>query len=89
MKKGDSQNLFFCLLRAGLFPVHDEQCTVDGTSETWSEVLRLAEEQSVVGLIAAGIEKGGGGCTSACEVADCWGNIADRTAKSDYECIFG
>lgn len=59
MKTGNSQDLFFCLLRAGLFPVNGKQCVVDGSSEDWNEVIRQAEEQSEVGLIAAGIEKGG------------------------------
>ena len=51
---------FFVMVRAGLFPVHCEGVMVNASfpeDVDWSEVYRLAEEQSVVGLIAAGLER--------------------------------
>ena len=52
---------FFALVRAGLwenFPVHGEGLMVNGSSNVdWDEVYLLAEEQSVMGLVLAGIEK--------------------------------
>ena len=50
---------FFKLVRAGLFPVHGEGVIVDGSifeGVDWGEVYRMAEEQSVVGLIADAID---------------------------------
>lgn len=43
---------FFALLRAGLW----ENCDVFQETVVWDEVYRLAEEQSVIGLVLAGIE---------------------------------
>lgn len=54
MKQNNSQETFFLLLRAGLWGEHvrlKELCEYD-----FEEVYRLASEQSVTGLIAAGIE---------------------------------
>ena len=52
-----TQEAFFALVRAGLFPVHGEGLMVhDYSNVDWGEVYRLAEEQSVIGLVAAGIE---------------------------------
>ena len=62
-------NAFFSLVRAGLweiFPVHDSstseaakpsaQLTIHGSEQVdWEDVYQLAEEQSVVGLVTAGI----------------------------------
>ena len=56
---------FFELVKAGLFPEREVQefksSMVQGVQEfkdvDWGEVQRLAEEQSVVGLVAAGIER--------------------------------
>lgn len=51
---------FFKLVRAGLFPVHGEGVIVDGSffeGVDWGEVYRLAEEQSVIGLAAEGIDR--------------------------------
>lgn len=57
----NSQKAFFELLRAGLwenFPVHGEGLMVNGSSNVdWEVVYRLATEQSVMGLVLAGIEK--------------------------------
>ena len=64
----NTQEAFFALVRSGLFPVHGEgfldepsgraERTVhDFSNVDWGEVYRLAEEQSVVGLVAAGIEE--------------------------------
>ena len=53
----NNQEAFFALVRAGLFPVHGEGLMVhDFSNVDWGEVYRLAEEQSVIGLVAAGIE---------------------------------
>lgn len=57
----NNQQTFFALVRAGLwenFPVHGEGFMVNGSSNVdWEEVYRLATEQSVMGLVLAGIEK--------------------------------
>lgn len=53
------QQVFFELVKAGLFPVHGEGGMVNGSfpkEVDWNVVYRLAEEQSVVGLVAAGID---------------------------------
>lgn len=51
---------FFALLRAGLWencPVHGEGLMVNGSSDMdWEKVYQLVEEQSVIGLILAGID---------------------------------
>lgn len=54
MKQYKEIDVFFALLRAGLWE-KDVQLSQFGEIN-FSEVYRLAEEQSVVGLIAAGIE---------------------------------
>ena len=63
----NSQKAFFELLRAGLWensPVHGEGLMVNGSSNVdWEEVYRLATEQSVMGLVLAGIEKTNTNCT--------------------------
>lgn len=55
-KTSDCREAFLALIRAGLWEecvsVSGERLAVSGT-----DVLRLAEEQSVVGLVAAGVEK--------------------------------
>ena len=53
--KDNTQEAFFELLRAGLFPVNNSRFSVNGSVD-WSEVYNLASEQSVVGLLAAGID---------------------------------
>ena len=52
----NSQQQFFELVRAGLFPERGARILAHGVPVDWAEIYRLAEEQSVVGLIAAGIE---------------------------------
>ena len=47
---------FFELVRAGLFPGNDARILAHGVPVDWQEVYRLAEEQSVVGLVAAGMD---------------------------------
>ena len=50
---------FLALVRSGLFSVHGDRYMVNGAfpeKVDWGEVYRLAEEQSVVGLVSAGIE---------------------------------
>ena len=52
--------LFFALVRAGLFPVHDEGFMVKESlfqDVEWEKVYQLAQEQSVLGLVLAGIEQ--------------------------------
>ena len=51
--------VFFNLLRAGLFPVHGEgnsDIRIDGTTD-WNYIYRLAQEQSVQGIVLCGIEE--------------------------------
>lgn len=50
------QHEFFELVRAGLFPGIDARILAHGDPVDWNAVYRLAEEQSVVGLVAAGID---------------------------------
>lgn len=53
----NNQQAFFVLVKAGLFPLHGKGGMVNGFDAVdWSEVCRIAEEQSVVGLVAAGLE---------------------------------
>jgi len=59
MMTDKSVEVFFLLVRAGLVPVHGEGCMVRESFHEgvdWGEVYLLAEEQSVIGLVAAGIE---------------------------------
>lgn len=46
---------FFALVRAGLWGGGNPDMRIDGTTD-WEEVYRLATEQSVLGLILAGLE---------------------------------
>lgn len=51
---------FFALVRAGLFPVHDEGFMVNESlfqDVEWEKVYQLAQEQSVLGLVLAGLEQ--------------------------------
>ena len=52
----NGQHVFFELVRAGLFLGQDARIVVHGAPADWSAVYRLAEEQSVVGLVAVGVE---------------------------------
>ena len=54
----NNQEAFFALVRAGLWGDNDNLNANDNLYEgvDWGEVYRLAEEQSVIGLVAAGIE---------------------------------
>lgn len=51
----NSIKTFFALLRAGLWSDENPDIRIDGTPD-WQEVYRLATEQSVLGLILAGLE---------------------------------
>ena len=51
----DNQSTFFELLRAGLWGDENPDIRIDGTTD-WQEVYRLATEQSVLGLVLAGLE---------------------------------
>lgn len=57
MRLDNNQEVFFELVRAGLWaqPVNGSRF-IDNGPVDWEEVYRLAEEQSVMGLVAAGIE---------------------------------
>ncbi len=50
------QQQFLELVRTGLFPDHNARVLPNGNSVDWDMLYRLAEEQSVMGLVAAGIE---------------------------------
>ena len=55
-----SLEAFFVLVRAGLFPVHGEGVMVHDSlfkDVDWNEVYQMAQEQSVQGLVLAGIEQ--------------------------------
>lgn len=47
---------FFELVRAGLFPGNAARVLVHGATVDWHAIYALAEEQSVAGLVAAGID---------------------------------
>lgn len=62
MAQDNNVKAFLALLRAGLWEqvndnVNDNENFVDGLSVNWADVIRLAEEQSVVGIVAAGVER--------------------------------
>ena len=50
------QQQFLELVRTGLFPDHNARVLPHGNSVDWDMLYRLAEEQLVMGLVAAGIE---------------------------------
>ena len=57
--RDNTVDVFFALVRAGLFPVHGEGFTVNDSfpkDVDWGKVYQLATEQSVLGLVLAGIE---------------------------------
>lgn len=59
MKKNSTIEAFFALVRAGLFPVHDEGFMVNESlfqDVEWEKIYQLAQEQSVLGLVLAGLE---------------------------------
>lgn len=47
---------FFSLLKAGLWGDGNSEIRIDGTTD-WQEVYRIASEQSVLGLVLAGLEQ--------------------------------
>lgn len=55
MIKDHNIQAFFALLQAGLWSDGNPDMRIDGTPD-WEEVYRLATEQSVLGLILAGLE---------------------------------
>lgn len=55
MSLDDTQGLFFELLRAGLWEQGVQLGAYEGTD--YNEVLRLAQDQAVVGLVTAGLER--------------------------------
>ena len=46
---------FFALIRAGLWSDGNQEIRIDGTTD-WNEVYQLAQEQSVQGIVLAGLE---------------------------------
>lgn len=55
MKLNDNQKAFFALLKAGLW---EQECQLSSFEEIdFKEVCRIADEQSVVGLLVAGFEQ--------------------------------
>ena len=58
--RDNSLEAFFVLVRAGLFPVHGEGFRVNESlfqNVEWEKIYQLAQEQSVQGLVLAGIEQ--------------------------------
>lgn len=55
-KDNTSETQFFELVRAGLFHGEAARILAHGAPVDWVEVYRIAEEQSVVGLISAGLD---------------------------------
>ncbi len=57
MKQDNNTQELFELVRAGLFPCNVvSRILIHGISLDWGKIYRLADEQSVIGLVAAGIE---------------------------------
>ena len=56
MKFSNTQEQFFELIRAGLFPDKEARILEHGSSVDWRGLYCLAEEQAVMGLVAAGVE---------------------------------
>lgn len=56
MSRDIIQQQFLELVRTGLFPDHNARIIPHGNSVDWEMFYRLAEEQSVMGLVAAGID---------------------------------
>lgn len=54
MNKAD--NVFFELLKAGLWSDGNPEIRIDGTTD-WNYIYQLAQEQSVLGLVLAGLEQ--------------------------------
>lgn len=54
--ENNSRGQFFELVRAGLWPDYTPKILAHGESVDWEAIYQLAEEQSVVGLVAAGID---------------------------------
>lgn len=52
----NTQEQFLELVRAGLWAGYSPRVLSHGVSVDWEEIYRLAEEQSVLGLVAAGID---------------------------------
>ena len=74
-KSEDTLNVFFALVRAGLWgdvKVNGYRLKVKESAIDWGEIMRLAEEQSVVGLVAAGIETVQGSWTSQAAEPSAW-----------------
>lgn len=56
LKDENIRDVFFKLIRAGLFGLTDTTDSAKWNLVDWDEVCQLAEEQSAIGLVTAGIE---------------------------------
>lgn len=56
MRKDNTIEAFFVLLRAGLWSDGNPEIRIDGTTD-WNEVYLLAQEQSVLGFVLSGLEQ--------------------------------
>lgn len=54
--RDNTGSVFFELLKAGLWSDGNQEIRIDGITD-WNEVYRLATEQSVLGLVLAGLEQ--------------------------------
>ena len=74
-KRYKNEQVFFALVRAGLWgdvKVNGYRLKVKESAIDWGEIMQLAEEQSVVGLVAAGIETVQGSWTSQAAEPSAW-----------------
>ena len=55
MRKDNTIEAFFALVRAGLLSDGNQEIRIDGNTD-WNELYQLAQEQSVLGLVLAGLE---------------------------------
>ena len=55
MSSQNNQEIFLALIRSGLWETEARHSSYEGVD--WDDVYRLASEQSVLGLVLAGIER--------------------------------
>ena len=55
MNQNNNQKAFLALVRAGLWDNGNPDIRIDGNTD-WQEIYRIATEQSVQGLVLAGLE---------------------------------
>ena len=57
--RNKNEDAFFALVRVGLFPIHGEGGMINDSlfeNVDWEKVYKIAREQSIIGLVEAGIE---------------------------------